>query len=210
MALPGSRVAGLGVSSTQQDNAVASLYNPRMLQVRADVRLEDVPLVRPGQPVRIETASAAGVIEGEVLASTSQANIQKNTLEVKVAIKEPPAALRPEMLTQVTFLAPATTASGPDGQEDRETLLVPRPLLQKGEQGQFVWIVEPTGRACRRTVELGLAGNDQLVEVAKGLTMTDKLIVAGREGLADGERVRIIGDDPTLGVTTANVAAASR
>jgi RND family efflux transporter MFP subunit len=210
VAMPGSRVAGLGGPSAQQGNAVVSLYDPRKLQVRADVRLEDVPLVQPGQPVRIETASAAGVIAGEVLASTSQANVQKNTLEVKVAVKDPPATLRPEMLAQVTFLAPATSARAADGPEQRETLLIPRPLVQKGEQGQFVWIVEPTGKARRRTVVLGLAGNAQLIEVAKGLASTDKLIVAGREGLEEGARVRIIGDDPTLGVSTVDLAGASR
>ena len=209
IAMPGSRLAGLGARSAQESNAVVSLYNPLMLQIRADVRLEDVPLVQPGQPVRIETASAAGVIEGEVLASTSQANVQKNTLEVKVAVNDPPATLRPEMLAQVTFLAPETSAGGAGDPEERETLLIPRPLVQKGEQGSFVWIAEPAGTARRRTVELGMAGNAQLVEVAKGLNTTDKLIVAGREGLEEGERVRITGDDPTLGVSTVDLAASS-
>lgn len=209
IAMPGSRVAGIGGSSPQETRAVVSLYDPRMLQVRADVRLEDVPLVQPGQPVRIETASAAGVVQGEVLASTSRANIQKNTLEVKVAVTDPPATLRPEMLAQVTFLAPATSAGGSGDPEQRETLLIPRPLVQQGEQGQFVWIVEPTGTARRRTVELGTAGREQLIEVVRGLKPTDKLIVAGREGLEDGQRVRILGDDPTLGVSTVDLATSA-
>jgi len=210
LAMPGSRVAGLGARSAQEASAAVSLYDPQMLQIRADVRLEDVPLIQPGQPVRIETASATGVIEGRVLASTSQANVQKNTLEVKVAVNNPPATLRPEMLAQVTFLAPETSAGSTGDPEERETLLIPRPLVQKGEQGQFVWIVEPTGTARRQTVELGMAGNAQLVEVAKGLKTTDKLIVAGREGLEEGERVCITGDDPTLGVSTADLAGAVR
>jgi RND family efflux transporter MFP subunit len=206
IALPGSRVRGIGAASSQESSAVVSLYDPQMLQIRADVRLEDVPLVQPGQPVRIETASAAGVVPGEVLASTSQANIQKNTLEVKVAVTDPPATLRPEMLAQVTFLAPQTSATT-GRHEERETLLIPRPLVQKAEQGQFVWIVEPAETARRRRIELGSAGTDQLVEVVQGLKPTDKLIVAGRKGLDDGQRVRITGDDPTLGISTADLAA---
>jgi RND family efflux transporter MFP subunit len=209
IAMPGSRVSGIAASSSQESSAVVSLYDPRMLQIRADVQLEDVPLVQPGQPVRIETASAAGVVRGKVLASTSQANIQKNTLEVKVAVTDPPATLRPEMLAQVTFLAPETSASRTAETQERETLLIPRPLVQKGEQGQFVWIVEPAGTARRRAIELGLAGNAQLVEVTKGLEPTDKLIVAGREGLEEGQRVRITGDDPTLGVSTVDLAGST-
>jgi HlyD family secretion protein len=50
-------------------------------------------------------------------------------------------------------------------------------------------------------VQVGRAGTDQLVEVTQGLTALDKLIVAGREGLTDGTRIRITGGDRTLGVT---------
>ena len=37
--------------------------------------------------------------------STAQADIQKNTLQVKVAIDHPPPQIKPEMLARVTFLA---------------------------------------------------------------------------------------------------------
>ena len=84
---------------------VATLYDPQQLQVRADVRLEDVPNVLPGQKVQVETASASSPLEGEVLFTTSTANIQKNTLETKIAILNPPPTIRPEMLAKVTFLA---------------------------------------------------------------------------------------------------------
>ncbi|MHB8861469.1 MAG: efflux RND transporter periplasmic adaptor subunit [Pirellulaceae bacterium] len=208
LVMPGSRVAGRGDPSAPKSDAVVSLYNPQMLQIRADVRLEDVPLVQPGQPVHIETASNSGIIQGKVLDATSQANVQKNTLEVKVAVENPPATLRPDMLAQVTFLAPQTSAGHSSDQERRETLLIPRPLVQKSDEGHFVWIVEPPGIARRRTVQLGSVGNTQLVEIASGLRMTDRLIVAGREGLNEGERIRITGDDPTLGISTVNLAAA--
>ncbi|MBW3598327.1 MAG: HlyD family secretion protein, partial [Planctomycetes bacterium] len=95
---PGTRVAGRNSDGQHGAGAVASLYDPQMLQVRVDVRLEDVPLVASGQPVTIETASSAEALYGAVLLPTSKANIQKNTLEVKVAIHDPPPTVRPEML----------------------------------------------------------------------------------------------------------------
>src|SRR5690606_22719854 len=96
VAQPGSRVMGLDPGGEHRASTVVTLYDPQMLQVRADVRLEDVPRVLPGQPVKIETVSSSEPLEGEVLYATSQANIQKNTLEVKIAVKSPPATIRPE------------------------------------------------------------------------------------------------------------------
>jgi hypothetical protein len=56
-------------------------------------------------------------------------------------------------------------------------------------------------------IQLGPASADQLIEVTQGLTALDKLIVGGREGLADGTRIRIIGTDRNLGTTSVRAAS---
>ena len=201
VARPGSRVMGIEPGGEQQASTVVTLYDPQMLQVRADVRLEDVPLVQPGQPVQIETASAKEPIQGYVLNATSQANIQKNTLEVKVAITSPPPTIRPEMLVTTTFLAPELPGAKPDGSEEPERLLVPRQLVESSGEGHAIWIADASGFASRRSVKLGQAGTDDLVEVAEGLTPTDRLITSGREGLSHGDRIIITGEDSSIGTT---------
>ena len=108
VASPGQRVMGLDANAGQSSSTVVEMYDPTRLQVRADVRLEDVPMVMPGAPVEIETASSGSVIQGRVLQTTSSANIQKNTLEVKVELIDPPPTVSPEMLVTATFLAPKT------------------------------------------------------------------------------------------------------
>jgi hypothetical protein len=40
---------------------------------------------------------------------------------------------------------------------------------------------------------------NDLVEVTEGITPADKLIVGGREGLSDGARITILGEDAALG-----------
>src|SRR5262249_23307839 len=85
VARPGTRLMGFSGASHQDATTVVTLYDPAQLQVRADVRLEDVPRVQPGQAVKIETPAApGGPLDGVVLFPTSQADIQKNTLQVKV------------------------------------------------------------------------------------------------------------------------------
>lgn len=200
IAYPGTRVMGMDSTASQNSSTVVKLYDPSMLQVRADVRLEDVPLVQPGQPVEIETASAEKPIAGTVLIPTSSANIQKNTLEVKVAIDAPPPTIRPEMLVTATFLAPPQKSSEEDGSQESERLLIPRQLVQSDEGGSFVWLADGSGRARRQAVELGKAGTEELVEAVQGIRPTDKLISSGLQGLEPGTRVEIVGEDARMGL----------
>jgi multidrug efflux pump subunit AcrA (membrane-fusion protein) len=201
-ARPGMRLAGMDPLS-QHSGAVISLYDPKSLQVRVDVRLEDVPHLQIGQPAQIETAALAKPIVGKVLWVTTRADIQKNTLQVKVAIDQPPDVITPEMLGQVTFLAPPQATKTATTQQQPLRLLVPRSLVASSEGSASLWVAD-TGRGVARqqNVQLGRAGTEQLVEVAGGLNPTDKLIVGGREALAEGSRIVISGEDQSLGLAS--------
>lgn len=194
LASPGTMVGNATSGATLTSNAVLTMYRPDQLQVRADVRLEDVPLVEVGQEVRIETASAKTPLRGTVLQATSSANIQKNTLEVKVSIDDPPAALRPEMLVSTTFLAPDRPQETPVKAEATERILVPRSLVQQADGTATIWIIDAAGQAAQRAIAIGGDAGNGLVEATKGLTPTDKLIIAPPPDLAEGEPITIAAD----------------
>lgn len=198
VARPGTRV--MAAESSQSSSTVVTLYDPNLLQVRADVRLEDVPLVQPGQPIEIETASSREKIRGEVLTTTSSANIQKNTLEVKIAIHDPPTTIRPEMLVTATFIAPPQPDENESEQRELERLLVPKQLIDSSDNQKRIWIVDNAGRARRRTVRVGQTVAGELIEVIEGLLPTEKLVSKDRESLREGDRVEIVGEDRNLGI----------
>jgi len=75
LASRGTRLTGLETSAGQNTSTVAQIYDPSQLQIRADIRLEDVPKIHNGQPVEMRTASATELIRGTVLQSTSSANV---------------------------------------------------------------------------------------------------------------------------------------
>jgi multidrug efflux pump subunit AcrA (membrane-fusion protein) len=202
---PGARVMGLDHTAALTSSTVIVLYDPQMLQVRADVRLEDVPLVQVGQPVRIETASCKEPIAGTVLLTTSIASIQKNTLEVKVAIEAPPATIRPEMLVTATFLAPPLEKTQEKESEGFDRLLIPRQLVQSSDGDSSVWIVANDSTARRQPIKLGRAGTKELIDVVEGLRPTDKLISSGHEGLEPGARVRVADEDSAIGMDTSRL-----
>lgn len=201
VARPGMRLNGLNPGSLHDSSTVVTLFEPTKLQVRVDVRLDDVGKVLTGQKVKIETAAVPGrSLDGEVLMATSQADIQKNTLSIKVAVVDPPSTLKPDMLCQVTFLAPPQAAN-PTKEGDTFRLLMPKQLVVSSGDGNSVWVADRlSGTARLRRIELGVNAGD-LVEVVSGLSSSDKLIVGGRDGLKDGDRITVAGEDESMGLT---------
>jgi RND family efflux transporter MFP subunit len=194
VARPGSRLMGQTAVGPQDASTVVTMFDPKRLQIRADVRLEDVPRVQPGQPVKIETPAApGGPLDGRVLFPTSQTDIQKNTLQVKVAIDDPPPTIHPDMLVQITFLAPDTAP--PSAGREQLRLLVPRALVETADGHAHVWLADrAAGVARMRPVQLGAAAGD-LVEISGGLNAADRVIAAGRDGLRDGDRITVTGEE---------------
>jgi RND family efflux transporter MFP subunit len=195
LARPGQRLMGQTVNGQPEASTIVSLYDPAQLQVRADVRLEDVPRVQPGQLVKIETpAVPAGPLDGATLFLTSQADIQKNTLQVKVAIKGRHATIRPDMLVQVTFLAPPRPMV-PNLEAEPLRLLIPRSLVTPIEGGPRVWTADQAAGVARlKAIKLGMESGEW-VEVVEGLQATDRLIAGDREGLRDGQRITVAGEE---------------
>jgi HlyD family secretion protein len=205
---PGTRLgSGMTQMTGHDGSTVVTLYRPGMLQVRVDVRFEDIPRVGLNQAVRIDNPALKEPLTGKVLFVSSEADIQKNTLQVKVEIPDPPAVFKPEMLVDVTFLSqPVAIRDGQSSSANRELnvrILVPGNLIRSQGEETFVWIADQSrGIAVRQPVECGRPSADGLVEVQRGLNVSSRLIVLGVEGLADGDSIRVSGEDTGIGIAT--------
>jgi RND family efflux transporter MFP subunit len=196
---PGARIGGGEQMAGYDGSTIVTLYRPDMLQVRVDVRFEDIPKVRLKQSVNIENPALPEPLTGTVLFVSSEANIQKNTLQVKVDIPDPPEVLKPEMLVDVTFLAPKETQQSETAIEEVR-LYIPEQLLQQDDGGSFVWVADQSrGKAQRIRVETGAMMNGGLVQITSGLAVTSRIIVSGVESLRDGDRIRVIREHSSLG-----------
>lgn len=111
-----------------EQGALLTLFDPGDLQVWVDVNQRDAEQVAIGQPVELRTdAGRDRPLAGRVSRIMPRANLQRNTVEVKIEIldeeSEDPAAarwLRPEMSVQVTFLEPTGTGTpAPQPEGDR-------------------------------------------------------------------------------------------
>jgi HlyD family secretion protein len=209
IASPGTTLAGgMGPVPNADGSTVVTLYRPDMLQVRVDVRFADIPKVTLGQPVFINNPALSEPISGKVLFVSSEANIQKNTLEVKVGLDSPSPMFKPEMLVDVTYLAPkAADEVAEDSGETR--LYMPQQLIHQGEDGPFVWVADQSDGVARRTsITTGGTAAGGLVEVTQGLTIGSRVISRGSESLSDGKRIRIENEDALVASSSAAPAGA--
>ncbi len=195
----GARIGGGMTQMVGHDGStVVTLYRPDMLQIRVDVRFEDIPKVSLNQPVEIDNPALSAPLSGQVLFVSSEADIQKNTLQVKVAVPDPPAVFKPEMLVDVTFLAgkPPEEISEPS-QELK--LYVLQQLIHQDDGGSFVWLADQSEGIARRTmIETGVVGSNGLVEITSGLTISSRIIVGGSDNLQDGDRITVTGESQEL------------
>lgn len=87
--------------------AVATLYDPLKIQAWVDVNQRDASRVKLGQRVDISLDADPGrTYAGRVIRIQPRASLQKNTVQVKVAIENPSPALRPDMSAKVSFFPP--------------------------------------------------------------------------------------------------------
>jgi RND family efflux transporter MFP subunit len=175
------------------------LYDPEKLQVRVDVPLADASHVYDGQPCEVVVEVLPDkVFRGEVLRSTHQADLQKNTLEFKVRVIDPDPVLRPEMLTRVKFLADdqasgTSTSASASAPATTPLVLVPKRALQIGDTTTRVWTITQrrAGRGVLRPVPIeSIEVRDDHVLVRADLT-PGSLVVVGSHIPKDGQRVAI-------------------
>lgn len=114
---PGDKVM-LGMDDPRSSQ-ILRIYDPEKLQVRADVPLSDASQIRIGQRCEIVSEILPDrVFTGEVTRITNEADLQRNTLQVKVRIIDPSPMLRPEMLARVRFLP---SSGGQENEDARST-----------------------------------------------------------------------------------------
>jgi RND family efflux transporter MFP subunit len=174
---------------------VAKLYQPELLQARIDVPLEEAASLFIGQAVRLRSSLFPNrEFKGRVSRLEGQADIQRNTLQAKVALLDPDPQLRPEMLCRAEFLAPPG-AAGPvrSAGGSRVAVFVPEAAVLDSDGSASVWILDASGeRALRQSIELTEERREGFVRIRAGLRPGDRVVVNPPEDLEAGERIRAI------------------
>ena len=158
--------------------------------LKMDFRVPEVSHadVREGQSLQITLdALPDQSFEGRVYAINPLLDASGRALVIRARVPNSRAHLRPGMFARVRLL----TA------EMVDSLVVPEESIFTVGEDRFVYRIV-AGRAERRKVETGMRA-DGKVEIASGLSATDRVVTAGHIKLREGSPVRVAGDPAPVG-----------
>ncbi len=135
-------------------------------QARRLKKLEVTFINYPHQPLFLPISS----FDGEV-------DFQKQTIQIRLALKNPKLEFRPGMMVKLTFPNRIHTNS----------LVVPRPALLEEEGINSVFVVK-NGEVEKRAVEIGIK-HDDFVEVISGVEEGEAVAVQKAYSLTDGMKI---------------------
>lgn len=161
---------------------LAQVAQTHVLVADVDVVGIDVARVHENLSVRILQHSFDGTaFDGRVVRLAPAIDPITRALRVEVEVDNGDGLLRPGMFVEVEVLV-----------ERREGVpVVPREAVTERAGKRVVFVLRGQ-RVARREVELGL-GDDETVEVQKGVEIGERVVVRGLETLADESRVRVSG-----------------
>jgi RND family efflux transporter MFP subunit len=164
--------------------AVVTLADAREKEIAIAVPEQDAGHLSEGAPAKITLwAGPRFSIEGRIREIAGQADAQSRTYQVRVAVSDPPQAMRLGMTASITLAI---------GDGDEVTgVVIPLTALTEGERGPAVFVVDTANKCVRRTpVSVGAVSGDG-VSITAGLQEGDAVVTAGVQFLRDGMRVRV-------------------
>lgn len=189
---PGDKIT-LG-SDDPMSAQVLHLYDPAELQVRVDVPLADASQVSAGQACEIVVEVLPDrTFRGEVTRVAHQADLQKNTLQVKVRVTDPAPMLRPDMLTRVKFLGSGQSSGRAENPAAPGVVLVPEAAVQTADDAASVLVVRDrrADRGTARAVAVTVLGRGGGWATVSGGIHPGDLIVTEPGSVRDGQSVRV-------------------
>ncbi|MEW6549334.1 MAG: efflux RND transporter periplasmic adaptor subunit [Spirochaetota bacterium] len=164
-------VAVIGnLARTKVSTAVPELYIGNLkIGTKAEIRFDSIP----------GTVFTAWVSEMDPVVDSGT-----RTLEIKLSLDRPDRRILAGMFATVKLAT----------ESRRNVLVAPRSAVASGAGETYVFVINDKNRVERRTVELGLEG-EEYFEVLKGLSKSERVVTEGKNSVQEGSAVRVIGPE---------------
>jgi len=177
---PGAFIPAATASSAARNAAVLTLMDFRRVRVDVAVPEPDVVSLHEQQIAHVTAPGLAGRrFDGVVTRFAYALADDTRTMAAEVWLDNPDLALRPGMMVDVEIAL----------ETKQDATLLPAEALVSEKGRQFVMAVRD-GHAQRLPVRIGI-DDGVLVEIVEGLAPGERVVVAGREGLRDGDAVDV-------------------
>lgn len=164
----------------QKGESIVHIANLDTLDIYGDLPLAFLPQVRQQKTLKISFLSYPHPpLYLPVSAFSGNVNPEKQTVNIRLALKNRKHEFRPGMIVRLSF---------PD-KVHKNTLVIPRPALLE-EEGVYSVYVLNGNTVEKRNVTVGIK-QDKLVEILSGLTEGEQIATEKAYSLTDGMEVQV-------------------
>ena len=176
---PGAYVSGTTTSTSTVSRGILSVHDVETVRTLIEVVEKDVPHVQVGQRADVRAEAYPNeVFEGRVTRIVQALNRATRTMTVEVDLPNKDHRLKGGMFARVEVLVG----------KHPQAIQIPLDAVSRLEESQYVYVVKD-GKAHQVPVELGARAENR-VEVVKGLTGDEQLIVSGKDLVSEGAPVQ--------------------
>lgn len=176
---PGAYVSGTTASTSTMSRGILSVHDVETVRTLIEVVEKDVPLVKVGQRADVRAEAYPNeVFEGTVTRIVQALNRATRTMTVEVDLPNKDHRLKGGMFARVEILVG----------KHPQAIQIPLDAVSRLEESQYVYVVKD-GKAHQVPVELGARAENR-VEVVKGLTGDEQVIVSGKDLVSEGAAVQ--------------------
>lgn len=184
----GAYVTGAASSTSTMSRSMLSLHDIDRVRVLIEVVEKDIPTIQIGQKAGLRAeAYPDRVFEGHVTRIVQALNRETRTMTVEIDLPNKDRRLKGGMFARVEVMVGT----------HRQAVQIPIDAVSRLEDTQYVFVVRD-GKAQRVNVEIGVR-NDNRVEITKGLTGDETVIVSGKDLVHDGTPVQAQPLEPVRG-----------
>jgi len=172
---PGAYVTGTTASTSTTTRGILSLHDIETVRTLIEVVEKDVPLVKIGQRAAIRAeAYPDRIFEGVVTRIVQALNRATRTMTVEVDLPNKDHMLKGGMFARVGVLVGVHP----------NAVQIPLDAITRLEENQYVYVVQ-NGAAHQVPVEVGSRVENR-IEITKGLTGSEHVIVSGKDLVIEG------------------------
>ncbi|MEK6804770.1 MAG: efflux RND transporter periplasmic adaptor subunit [Nitrospirota bacterium] len=176
---PGAYVSGTTASTSTMSRGILSIHDVETVRTLIEVVEKDVPLIKIGQRADVRAEAYPNeVFDGTVTRIVQALNRATRTMTVEIDLPNKDHRLKGGMFARVEVLVG----------KHPQAIQIPLDAVSRLEESQYVYVVKD-GKAHQVPVELG-ARSDNRVEVVKGLTGDEQVIVSGKDLVSEGAAVQ--------------------
>jgi RND family efflux transporter MFP subunit len=162
-------------------SAIVKIMDYKVMYMDVQLPEKYISVIKPGQVVKLTNYTIPeDTIIGNITQLSPAINADTRTFKGNISINNPNLLLRPGMFVKADIIT---------NQKD-SVIVIPKSIILSRQRGKTVFIID-RGVATERIIETGLE-NITEVEVIRGLTKNERVVISGYETLSNKSKVKII------------------